>query len=234
MTRYLLMQMNGGRGSQTPVVSPAAISALQAPAVAAEVFGPEAAYGMGWVSGLLDDIPAVYHSGEEPGFHSFMLIEPDTHRGAVLLMNAHSPLADTLVFERMQRDLAQSLAGRHPSGAGVTLGAVYMAVDGVSLALTIIAVLLILRLPFSCRGERRYVPGLMGARLVGVLELGVGLLGLISVPISLGFPWSWLVRNASDIGLGLLMPLAFLILDGGLRLVSLVVSRRRSARPYTD
>ena len=91
LTHYLIAQMNGGRFESATVLSSAGIATMHAPAVAiTEGAGTGSSYGMGWINGPLAGVPAIWHGGEDYNFHSLLLIEPQTHWGVVLLVNANN------------------------------------------------------------------------------------------------------------------------------------------------
>src|SRR5438132_8942 len=88
LTHYLLAQMNGGRFGSATVLSSAEIATMHAPAVPRE--GGRGYYGMGWITDPVGGVPALWHDGEDLHFHALMLIEPQTHWGVILLVNANS------------------------------------------------------------------------------------------------------------------------------------------------
>src|SRR5437588_2060388 len=87
MTHYLVAQMNGGRFGSTSILSSEGIATMHAPGVPRE--GGSGFYGMGWINGPVAGVPAIWHDGNNVDASTRLLIEPQTHWGAILLMNAN-------------------------------------------------------------------------------------------------------------------------------------------------
>jgi hypothetical protein len=88
MTHYLVSQLNGGRYDGTSVLSPDGIGELHRPAV--QTPEAETSYGMAWLVGPRNDIPAIHHQGETFNFHANVVLLPQSQTGIVVLMNAEN------------------------------------------------------------------------------------------------------------------------------------------------
>ncbi len=73
LTHYLIAQMNGGRFGSATVLSSAGIATMHAPAVALPKGGTHTGYyGMGWISGPIGGVPAIWHDGDNVSFHTLL------------------------------------------------------------------------------------------------------------------------------------------------------------------
>ena len=134
MSHYLVAQMNDGRYGSTTVLSGTGITSMHAPAVSASLLGPGTSYGLGWFNGPVGGVPALWHDGITGAFHSYMIIEPQNHWGAILLINSFSLVADIAAFPHLEVGLARLLAGQELPAAGLNLSTFYLVI-GVILAL---------------------------------------------------------------------------------------------------
>src|SRR5438034_1908552 len=232
MTHYLVAQMNGGRFGSTSVLSSAGIATMHAPGVPQE--GGRGFYGMGWVNGSLAGVPAIWHGGNIFHFHALMLIEPQTHWGAVLLVNANSVIPPGL--DSLDAGVTRLLAGQTPQ-ASTSLTTVYLILDGVLAVLLVLAVFPLLRLrrwsrKFEQRQQRRPQFLRLGLRLTWDVALPVAILLGASLFASLfGVTSSRLnLLVWPDLGSWILAICALLLLTAVLRAVLAIrVLRRKGA-----
>jgi CubicO group peptidase (beta-lactamase class C family) len=233
LTHYLLAQMNGGRFGSTSVLSEAGIATMHAPGVPREE-GKTGSYGMGWVNGSLAGVPAIWHDGNLFHFHALLLIEPQTHWGAVLLMNAN-----TVIYPAQQSldaGVTRLLAGQTPQ-ASTSLTTFYLILDGVLAVLSALAVFPLLRLrrwarKFEHRQQRRPQFLRLGLRLTWDVALPVAiLLGASLAASEQGAPsWYWILIGTPDLGSWVLAICALLLLTAVLRAVLAIrVLRRKGA-----
>ncbi len=234
MSHYLIAQMNEGRYGGAAVLSPTGIAALHAPAVPTTglPFGPGTAYGMGWCIGPIEGVPAIWHDGLPFAYRSLMLIEPQNHWGAILLVNASTTVPSTgdgnTFFVQLYAGLARLLAGREPPAAGLSLSTLYFILDGFIILISVLVLWSLLRLPRwykSLRQRPHYrrlvVPLVRELFLPAVLFLGL--------PFVVG-SWSDLVFSYPDLGWWLLVTLACLLLTGIIRgVLAFLVLRRKDA-----
>ena len=128
MAHFLVAQLNGGRFGSTSVLSPEGIAAMQAPGVSTGA--DEETYGLGWETGALGGVPTVSHVGAHPDAHTLAFIQPETRRGAVLLINANAWLPSFGTFTEIEEGVARLLAGQEPAAASsMRLGTLYLIVD---------------------------------------------------------------------------------------------------------
>src|SRR6266496_6227692 len=187
MTHYLVAQMNGGRFGSATVLSPAGIATMHAPGVAiTEGSDTGSSYGMGWNNGTLAGIPAIWHDGAEPNVSTRLLIEPQTHWGAVLLENANNFIpvnGANSALTSLEARVTRLLAGQAPQ-VSLSLTTLYLIIDGVLVVLSALAIFPLLRLRrwsrrFEQRQRRRPQFIRLGLRLTWDIALPVALLLLL-------------------------------------------------------
>jgi hypothetical protein len=136
-------------------------------------------------------VPAIQHYGDNFYYHALVFIEPQTRRGAVLLMNSNGLVPVMSAFKQIEEGVAQLLAGQEPAGASsMTLGWLYLGIDAVLGGLLALALWPIARM-------RRWERQLQQSHAVGWLrwlgislrlgwELGMPVTLLIGVRLLLG------------------------------------------------
>jgi CubicO group peptidase (beta-lactamase class C family) len=241
MTHYLLAQMNGGRFGSATVLSSAGIATMHAPAVPRE--GGKGYYGMGWITDPVGGVPAIWHDGEDVNFHTLLLIEPQTHWGVILLVNANSLIpadgAGNTALQSLDAGVTRLLVGQTPQ-TSQSLTSLYLILDGVLAVLSALAVFPLLRLR---RWSRKFEQRKPGKRRV--LRLGLRLTWDIAVPLAfllvvtlfaglLGAPsWFWILLGWPDLGSWVLAICALLLFTGILRAVLAIRVLRRKAAAKT-
>jgi hypothetical protein len=143
LAHFLIAQLNGGRYGSTSILSSQGITAMQARGVP---IGPGAGeYGLGWRTGTLGGVPAIFHAGDHPNAHTLLFFEPEKRRGAVLLLNSQNMLAQFGAFKEIEEGVARLLAEQElAQAASLSLRQLYLLVDsvlGLLLALTVWPVL---------------------------------------------------------------------------------------------
>src|SRR6266496_5653821 len=232
MTHYLVAQMNGGRFGSTSILSSAGIATMHAPAVTRE--GGSGSYGMGWVNGSLAGVPAIWHGGNIFNFHALMLIEPQTHWGAILLVNANTNIYTAL--ESLDAGVTRLLAGQTPQ-ASTSLTTFYLIFDSILVVLSALALWPLLRLrrwsrKFGQRQPRRPQFLRLGLRLTWDIALPLAILLGVSLFASLlgATSWDWILLGWPDLGSWILAICALLLLTGIVRAVLAIrVLRRKGA-----
>jgi CubicO group peptidase (beta-lactamase class C family) len=126
MSHFLIAQLNAGQYLDTRLLSANAISAMQAPGTQRN---KNSGYGFGWVISPVGDVPSVWHDGVNVNFHSMMLMQPETQRGAVILFNSFSIVAYESAYKEIETGVARILAGREPDEPGQSLGGLYLVID---------------------------------------------------------------------------------------------------------
>ena len=193
MTHYLVAQMNGGRFGSATVLSPTGIATMHAPGVAiTEGSDTGSSYGMGWNNGTLAGIPAIWHDGAEPNVSTRLLIEPQTHWGAVLLENANNFIpvdGANSALTSLEAGVTRLLAGQAPQ-ASLSLTTLYLIIDGVLVVLSALAISPLLRLRrWSRRFEQRQ------QRRPQFLRLGLRLTWDVALPLTLLLLLLFFVNN---------------------------------------
>src|SRR6266699_2691794 len=241
MTHYLIAQMNGGRFGSATALSQAGIATMHAPGVALPPGGVQEAtgsYGMGWNNGTLAGIPAIWHGGTEVNASTLLLIEPQIHWGAVLLVNANNMIpvdgANTALTS-LESAVTRLLAGQAPQ-ASLSLTTLYLIIDGVLVVLSALAIFPLLRLRrWSRRFEQRqqWRPQFirLGLRLTWdialPLVLGLGVFSFMSTNAGVTFYDIWIAWP--DLSSWLIAICALLLLTGIIRVVLAIRVLRRTA-----
>jgi hypothetical protein len=233
LAHYLIAQMNGGRFGSATVLSPTGIATMHAPVVAGARGGN---YGMGWVNGSLGGVLAIWHDGDNAHFHALLLIEPQIHWGAVLLVNANNFLpvdgAGNTALQSLQNGLARLLAGQAPQ-ASSSLTTVYLIIDGVLVVISALAIFQLLRLRrWSRRFEQRRQRFVrLGLRLTWDVALPLALLlGVSLLASALGATnWYEILLGWPDLGSWVLAICALLLLTDIIRAVLAIRVLRRKA-----
>jgi hypothetical protein len=236
MTHYLVAQMNGGRFGSTSILSSEGIATMHAPGVPRE--GGSGSYGMGWINGPVAGVPAIWHDGNNFDASTRLLIEPQTHWGAILLMNANNLIpvdgANTALTS-LANGVTRLLAGQTPKDS-TSLTRFYLIFDGVLVVLTVLTLWPLLHLrrwsrKFEQRKPRRPQYLRLGLRLTWDVALPVTiLLGASLFASVLGATsWYWILLGWPDLGSWLLAICALLLLTAVLRTVLAIRVLRRTA-----
>jgi len=237
MTHYLVAQMNGGRFGSTSILSSAGIATMHAPAVLRE--GGSGSYGMGWVNGPLAGVPAIWHDGNNVVASTRLLIEPQTHWGAILLVNGNNLIpvdgANTALTS-LADGVTRLLTGQTPQ-ASTSLTTFYLIFDSILVVLSALALWPLLRLrrwsrKFEQRQQRRPQFLRLGLRLTWDIALPLAILLGVSLFASLlgATSWDWILLGWPDLGSWILAICALLLLTGIVRAVLAIrVLRRKGA-----
>lgn len=236
MTHYLVAQMNGGRFGSTSILSAEGIATMHAPGVPRE--GGSGSYGMGWINGPVAGVPAIWHDGNNVDASTRLLIEPQTHWGAILLMNANHLIpvdgANTALTS-LANGVTRLLAGQTPQ-ASTSLTRFYLLFDGVLVVLSALVLWPLLRLrrwsrKFEQRKPRRLQYLRLGLRLTWEIALPVVILLGASLFASLlgATSWYWILLGWPDLGSWLLAICTLLLLTAVLRAVLAIRVLRRAA-----
>src|SRR5262245_3358267 len=110
MSHYLSAQLNDGRWGEVSILSPAGVAEMHrgAARISDGVY-----YAMGWNSGSVDGMPAVWHGGDTFGYQSYMILLTDAHWGAMLLANMNDIPANAR-FAEIATGVLDLLIGRSP------------------------------------------------------------------------------------------------------------------------
>ncbi len=138
LSHFLVSQLNDGNYENLSLLSPTSVASMQTPGIERNQGG---GYGFGWVIAPVGDIPAIWHDGVNANFHSLLLMQPETRRGVVVLMNAFGIVAYESSYKELEEGIVRLLAGQAPIESSQSLGTVYFMIDAV--------LILILALVFS-------------------------------------------------------------------------------------
>jgi CubicO group peptidase (beta-lactamase class C family) len=184
LCHFLVAQLNSGRYGATSVLSPHGIAAMQAPGVPVGASG--ITYGLGFWTESMGGVPVVDHAGAHPNARTFLIIEPQTRRGAVLLMNSFGTLAEIAAYTEIREGVVRLLAGQEPAaGSSMSLPRLYLIVDTVLAGLLALALWPLVRLrSWERRLRQRQEAGRPWRLRTGLRlgwEIGVPLALLIAV-----------------------------------------------------
>lgn len=87
MAHYLIAQLNDGHYGNVSVISPQGMDAMHQPLISAGA--PGDSYGMGWHVSPVNDVPAIWHDGDNANFAAALLMIPQAKLGIVVLTNVN-------------------------------------------------------------------------------------------------------------------------------------------------
>jgi hypothetical protein len=226
MAQYLSMYLNGGEYAGQRL-SPAGVAELHR-GVSDVTFNEgdrviRLSYGMGWASGDIGGIPAVYHTGGSPQFSSWMVLVPRENRAFITMTNANNwiPGPGVSSAELIPKGVMLLLAGRTPE-QGISVPSMYLWIDifsAVVIAVLAWSFINRLRRPISAGGT-----WLRSLARVGPLAWEIGL------PILLlaGFPqlfevqgWTHVMTYTPDLGTLVVLASLLWLATGLTRMVKL-------------
>lgn len=144
MSHFLIAQMNEGRYAGNSLLSASSIAAMQEPGIKR---GESGEYGFGWFIAPFGDVEAVWHDGVNETYHTLLLMEPETRRGAVLLFNAFGIVAYENAYQELETGIARMLAGQAPlPETGKSLSTAYLIIDTVLVVLLGLALIPLLNM----------------------------------------------------------------------------------------
>jgi CubicO group peptidase (beta-lactamase class C family) len=191
MSHFLVSQLNGGQYGDQQLLAADTVASMQMPGVSR---GRDGGYGFGWVIAPFGDVPAVWHDGVNNNYHSLLLMQPQTKKGVVILMNSFNIVAYQSAYREIESGVARLLAGMDPSPTTQTLGRIYLQIDMVLFVLLAILLWPLLRI-------RRWYKWLMERREAGKAPM---LRVLIRAVLEILFPLIFLIgiRTVVVAGLG--------------------------------
>jgi hypothetical protein len=208
MAHYLIAQLNDGRYEDAALLSSSGMVETHNPAVPTGV--TDTFYGMGWVVGPINGIPAVHHQGETFNFHANMILMPDRRQGIVVLINGENSmdlLFGTARIADISEGVASLLAGQQPPAppANTSVWVVYNVLIG----------LIIVQVVGVIRSARKLQSGRLtegrvkvGRQIVLPLMLNLvwALITLVGLPkIIFGLPLMIFSTGLPDLGSTLLV-----------------------------
>ena len=232
MAHYLSMYLNGGEYNRQRLLSSAGVAELHR-GVSDVTFNEgnqviRLSYGMGWASGEIGGIPAIYHTGGSPQFSSWMVLIPQENRAFITMTNANNwiPGPGVSSTELIPKGVMLLLAGRTPE-QGTSLASMYLWID-------LFCVVVIAALAWSLARRLRHPltagdTWLQHATRVGPLMWEIGL------PILLlaGFPrlfevqsWTHVMTYTPDLGSLVVLATILWFATGLTRLVKLLAAGR--------
>ncbi len=115
MSRWLLVQTNGGKSGETQLVSPALVAEMQSPVTPIDATSEHPAvtpplYAMGWFTDTYRGLRRVHHGGNLPGASMMVSLIPDKRLGVSVMAN----LEGSRLPEMMVRQIIDRMTGLDP------------------------------------------------------------------------------------------------------------------------
>lgn len=237
MSRYAVAQLNGGRYSNAAVLSAQGIAQLHHPAIAVgEIHAglENTYYGMGWVIGPINGMPAIWHNGDTGRYHAMLIMAPERSTGIILLANA-SGLEHLVAVDDIAKGVLSLLNHQPPPASSLALlfRALYWAVLLTPLLLVI----------GIARGWQRWQRGDFAAienqpngrrkqmrriLLMVIPNLAVALFFMFGMPRLTGLPISAFRILYPDLGYALIVGIVIGIVWSGVYTALVLHARNRS------
>ena len=143
MSHFLISQFNEGQYGDYHLLSAKSVASMQ---VSGTDRGREGGYGFGWVIAPVGDVPSVWHDGVNNNYHSLLLMQPQSRRGVVILMNSFNIVAYESAYKEIESGVARLMAGMEPDPSAQTLVSLYLKIDLVLAVLLTLALLPLIRM----------------------------------------------------------------------------------------
>jgi CubicO group peptidase (beta-lactamase class C family) len=235
MAHFLVALINDGRFGSSAVLSASGIAAMRTQSVSQGANG--GLYGLGLVTDKIGGVTVIFHDGGHPNARTLMLFDPETRRGAVLLLNSFGMLADLTAFAEIKEGVVRMLFGLEPPPSSLSLPTLYLIVDAVLAVLLAMALWPLVRIRdwrerFEKQRAGKTLPTILFANLCWYF--GAPLALLVAARLLLGVmgaqSWAegfWLFP---DLGLWLWAVSLVTMLTGAARLALAVRSQRVAHR----
>jgi hypothetical protein len=133
------------------------------------------------------DVPAVWHDGVNVNFHSLLLMQPETKRGVVVLMNSFGIVAYESAYKEIEEGVARMLADLDPAPESTRLGTIYLMIDSLLVGLLAVVLFPLLRMRvwhrwLLVRQQENRLP-LIRVGLRAAWEIGFALAFLIGIRV---------------------------------------------------
>lgn len=158
MTRFLLMQMNGGEIEGTRLISEEGVETLYTPPADPE----QTNYGMGWIEGGSQEKPLIWHNGHIGIGSGVMMFAPQSEWGVVVLTNVGGlSYSQYGVIEQMAQGILSKLEGGDLVAPNVSVGQMHVISNVI---LGVISLLLLVSVAFLFRWEKKFARRLQSWR----------------------------------------------------------------------
>lgn len=232
MSHFLITQLNQGQYADVQLLSAENIAAMQ-------VLGTQrnngGGYGFGWVVGPVGGVPAVWHDGVNVNFHSLLLMEPETKRGMVVLMNSFGIVPYETAYKEIESGIVRLFADLEPVPPAQSLGSTYSLIDTLLAVVLALVLFPLLRMrTWHCwlinRQQAETLP-LMRVSLRAVWEIFFALTFLIIIRVVLvtglgAQSWYEVLTVFPDFVLWIWLVALIVLLTGVLRMKIIFQTRR--------
>jgi CubicO group peptidase (beta-lactamase class C family) len=215
LAHYLIAQLNDGRYAETGVISPQGMAAMHAPLV--NLGRPDDFYGMGWVISPINNVPTVWHGGENVNYSTFMLMAPEQKLGIAVLSNANGTFMMN-VTEQIAAGVLAILLGEQPK-AYETPAAFYLPFGSTFIPALLSLLWIGWTLYRFVRRQKQTAPIVRDRRwwiwVIAVplfVDLNLLIMSLVFIPAQWGMPFDAMLAMFPD---------CFVMLIGGAALVAI-------------
>lgn len=182
MSHFLIAQLNHGQYADVRILSADSVAAMQMPGTVRTNGG---GYGFGWVISPVGDVPAVWHDGVNVNFHSLLLMQPETRRGVIVLMNSFGIVPYESAYKEIETGVVRLFADLEPAAPTQSLGSLYSLIDALLAGLLVIVLFPLIRMRIWQRWllERQQAGKLPLIRvsLRSIWEIGFALVFLVGI-----------------------------------------------------
>jgi CubicO group peptidase (beta-lactamase class C family) len=222
MSHYLAMYLAGGTYHSRALLSAAGIAEMERPAAQTG----NARYGMGWAVGTVGDVKVIWHSGDEPNFHTSMVLVPSGAWGIIVLENVNSgnPLVASQI--RVVEDGVTKFVAGAQGTTGTRIASFYVVFDLVVMIVVAVQIWSLVRLLRRRRHPELPLRGLSRALSQGrqwvlplLWEIGIPVAIWLAVPHQADASWGVMLLFAPDLSAALLVVGALFLLTGLARVV---------------
>jgi CubicO group peptidase (beta-lactamase class C family) len=238
MTHYLAMYLDGGTYHGRVLLSAEGISQMESPGAQPA----DATYGMGWATGTVGGVKVIWHNGDEPAFHTGMVLVPQGGWGIIVLENVDSgnPLVASQI--RVIEDGVTKLVAGDQRTTGTGIGFLYLVFDLIVIIVIALQFWSLVRL-FRRRGHLelplRGLSHAVGQGRQWVLpllwEIGVPVVIWLGLPYQADASWGVLLLFAPDMSAAVLVIAGLFVLTGLVRIIaglSHFVPSSASSKPF--
>jgi len=225
LSRYLIMQSEGGQWNDTRLLSPEGVRQMHT------ADRPTSIYGMGWRASEIYGVPAVHHGGILPDFRGKMVMLPAQGWGVVVLTNTSSFWGEAS-SHRIADSVAGMLIGQSPQVADRPLSQLYLFIGAGALVIMLSQIWQLIRIPVWRAKQERLTSKDHSKSLVALLSNVAFTIGiLVGLPLIVRMDWSTLIMQMPDIAYWTFAVCGLALIAGIIKLGLLFSLMRRTGQP---